>query len=88
MDDDAIVTLQEVAAPPKIGQKTAYTMVQRGELPACRVRGQRRCRRADLEAWVTGQVARPGREAREVAPGARTNDDASPDQRGDKPGGT
>lgn len=58
MDGDAILTLQEVAVLLKIGQKTAYTMVQRGELPAFRVRGQWRLRRSDLEAWIAGQVQR------------------------------
>jgi excisionase family DNA binding protein len=85
MDDDAILTLQEVASLLKIGRKTAYTMVQRGELPAFRVRGQWRCRRADLETWIAKQVAGPGREPHEAAPGVTTGDDAAPDKRGDKP---
>ena len=64
MDDDAILTLQEVAALLKIGKKTAYTMVQQGELPAFRVRGQWRCRRADLEDWIAQQVVGTGRKTR------------------------
>lgn len=87
MDDDAILTLQEVAALLKIGQKTAYTMVQRGELPAFRVRGQWRCRRVDLDAWIAKQVAGPERDTHQATHGAEASDDTSPDKRGDKPGG-
>ncbi|MBN2576277.1 MAG: helix-turn-helix domain-containing protein [Deltaproteobacteria bacterium] len=87
MDEDAIVTLQEVAALLRIGRKTAYKMVQRAELPAFRVRGQRRCRRADLDAWVAKRVAVPGRETREAGHGATANDDTDPDKPGHKSGG-
>ena len=86
MDDDVILTLQEVAALLKIGRKTAYTMVQRGELPAFRVRGQWRCRRADLDAWIAKQVAGAERETHQAAPGAKASD-TGPDKRGEKPGG-
>jgi excisionase family DNA binding protein len=87
MDDDAILTLQEVAALLKIGRKTAYTMVQRGELPAFRVRGQWRCRRADLDEWIAKQVAGPERKTNEVGKGTTANGDTGPDKRGEKPGG-
>jgi len=86
MDDDAILTLQEVAALLKIGRKTAYTMVQRGELPAFRVRGQWRCLRTDLDAWIAKQVAGPG-PAVDKAPGVEESDVGGPTKRGDKPGG-
>jgi excisionase family DNA binding protein len=87
MDDDAILTLQEVAALLKIGRKTAYTMVQRGELPAFRVRGQWRCRRADLDAWIARQVTGPEREPREAAPGATASDGPAPAEPREKSGG-
>lgn len=86
MEKDAILTVRDVAELLKIGQKTAYTMVQQGVLPAFRVRGQWRFRRADIETWITKQVAGPGRAA-DKAPGAEENDAAGPTERGDKPGG-
>ena len=40
MADDEILTIREVTAHLKIGEKTAYTMAQSGELPGFKVRGQ------------------------------------------------
>jgi excisionase family DNA binding protein len=80
MDDDAILTLQQVAALPRIGRRTAYTMVQRGKLPAFRVRGQWRCRRADLDEWIAKQVAGPERKANQVANGT-TKQVAGPERK-------
>lgn len=56
MPSDEILTIREVASLLKIGEKTAYTMAQSGELPAFKVRGQWRFRRADLDAWIRDQV--------------------------------
>jgi excisionase family DNA binding protein len=47
---DEILTVIEVAALLKVADKTVYTMVQQGELPAFKVRGQWRFRRADIDA--------------------------------------
>lgn len=55
MPEDEVLTIKEVAALLKIGEKSAYTMVQRGDLPAFKVRGQWRFRRADLDAWIEEQ---------------------------------
>ena len=55
---DEVLTMKEVAALLKIGEKTAYTMAQRGELPGFKVGGQWRFRRADLDAWMDGQRSR------------------------------
>jgi len=57
---DEILTIPELAALLKVGEKTAYTMAQRGELPGFKVRGQWRFRRTDIEAWIDGQI-RAGR---------------------------
>lgn len=54
--DDEILTIRELAALLKIGEKTAYTMAQRGELPGFKVRDQWRFRRADINAWIDKQV--------------------------------
>jgi excisionase family DNA binding protein len=41
---DEVLTMKEVAALLKIGEKTAYTMAQRGELRGFKVGGQWRFR--------------------------------------------
>ena len=56
MSSDEILTIRDVAALLKIGEKTAYTMAQSGNLPGFKVRGQWRFRRADLDAWICQQV--------------------------------
>jgi len=60
MADDEILTIREVAAHLKIGEKTAYTMAQSGELPGFKVRGQWRFRRSDIDAWIHDRVGKPG----------------------------
>lgn len=55
---DEILTVQEVAALLKVADKTVYTMAQNGEIPAFKVRGQWRFRRADLDAWMAKQTRR------------------------------
>ncbi len=54
---DEILTVQEVAALLKVADKTVYTMAQRGEVPAFKVRGQWRFRRADIDVWIQEQTA-------------------------------
>ena len=58
MADDEILTIREVAALLKVGEKTAYTMAQSGKLPGFKVRDQWRFRRADIDEWITRQVKR------------------------------
>ncbi|MDF1552533.1 MAG: helix-turn-helix domain-containing protein [Deferrisomatales bacterium] len=60
MPDDEILTIREVATLLKIGEKTAYTMAQSGDLPGFKVRGQWRFRRADIDTWIRDQVERAG----------------------------
>ena len=55
---DEILTLPEVAQLLKVAQKTVYTMAQKGELPAFKVGGQWRFRRADLDAWIDSKTRR------------------------------
>ncbi|MCA3554181.1 helix-turn-helix domain-containing protein [Aestuariivirga sp.] len=54
---DSILTLPEVAVLLKVAEKTVYTMAQRGQLPAFKVRGQWRFKRSDLEQWIEDQKA-------------------------------
>ena len=49
---DSILTLPEVALLLKVAEKTVYTMAQRGQLPAFKVRGQWRFKRSDLDEWI------------------------------------
>jgi excisionase family DNA binding protein len=54
---DSILTLPEVAVLLKVAEKTVYTMAQRGQLPAFKVRGQWRFKRSDLDQWIEDQKA-------------------------------
>lgn len=54
---DEILTLPELAQLLKVAEKTVYTMAQKGELPAFKVRGQWRFKRADLDQWIEAQKA-------------------------------
>ena len=64
MPEDEVLTIKEVAALLKIGEKTAYAMAQNGELPAFKVRGQWRFRRADLLEWIEEQKRAAGGDPR------------------------
>ncbi len=56
MPDD-ILTLPEVAIFLKVAEKTVYTMAQKAQLPAFKVRGQWRFKRVDLDRWIEQQKA-------------------------------
>jgi len=64
MSSDEILTIRDVAALLKIGEKTAYTMAQDGDLPGFKIRGQWRFRRADLDAWISEQVEQARAESK------------------------
>ncbi len=52
---DQVLTVREVAELLKLAEKTVYSMAQRGEIPAFKVRGQWRIQRTDLQAWIESQ---------------------------------
>lgn len=52
---DEILTLPEVAERLRVAEKTVYTMAQKGELRTCKVGGQWRLKRADLDQWIEDQ---------------------------------
>src|SRR5947209_658959 len=52
---DEILKLPEVAQLLKVAEKTVYTMAQKGELPAFKVRGQWRFKRVDIDRWIEQQ---------------------------------
>ncbi len=60
MVSSEILTLKEVAALLKVAEKTVYTMAQRAELPAFKVRGQWRFKLADIDRWIDRQKAASG----------------------------
>ena len=65
MSSDEILTIRDVATLLKIGEKTAYTMAQSGDLPGFKVRGQWRFRRSDIDAWISEQVEQARAESTE-----------------------
>jgi len=58
MKADSIISVKEVAGLLKVSEKTVYSMVNSGELPAFRVRNQWRIRREDLETWIESYPSR------------------------------
>ena len=54
---DEILTLPEVAQLLKVAEKTVYSMAQKGQIPAFKVGGQWRFKRADLDKWIEDQKA-------------------------------
>jgi excisionase family DNA binding protein len=50
-----ILTLPEVAQLLKLAEKTVYSMAQQGQLPAFKVGGQWRFKRADRDQWIDAQ---------------------------------
>ena len=55
MSTEEVLKLRDIAALLKVGEKTIYSMVQAGELPAFKVRGQWRFSRKDIDAWIEQQ---------------------------------
>ena len=49
---DEVLTIKDVATLLKLADKTVYSMAQQGELPAFKVRGQWRFKRADMDGWM------------------------------------
>jgi excisionase family DNA binding protein len=54
---DEILTLPEVAKLLKVADKTVYTMAQKGQLPAFKVRSQWRFKHIDIDGWIEQQKA-------------------------------
>jgi excisionase family DNA binding protein len=55
MQNEQILTIKDIAALLKVGEKTVYTMAQSGELPGFKVRGQWRFSRKDIDDWIEQQ---------------------------------
>jgi excisionase family DNA binding protein len=55
---DEILTLSEVAGLLKVAEKTVYTMAQKSQLPAFKVRGQWGFKRLDIDQWIEQRKAK------------------------------
>ena len=51
-----ILTLEEVAVYLKAGKRTVYRLVQEGKIPAFKLGGSWRFRRAELEQWIAASI--------------------------------
>jgi excisionase family DNA binding protein len=58
MKDDAaeIFTLDEVAAYLKVGKRTVYRLASSGKIPAFKLGGTWRFRRAELDQWIAIRI--------------------------------
>ena len=75
-----VLTIRDVADLLNVGTKTVYTMAQNGELPAFKVGGQWRFRRADIDMWIQARVdARSGGRARSKQEASTAVDDDAED---------
>ena len=57
-----VLTIKEVAALLKLAEKTVYSMANAGEIPAFKIRGQWRIKRAELDQWLDAQPRGGGDE--------------------------
>ncbi len=57
-----MLTLAEAAEILRIAERTAYDLARQRRIPAAKVGGQWRIRRAELDAWLDkgGEAAAPG----------------------------
>ena len=52
---DEVLTIRKVAVLLKLAEKTVHAMAQTGEIPAFKIRGQRRIKRTELDQWIDAQ---------------------------------
>lgn len=53
---DEILTIDEVASYLKAGKRTVYRLAASGQIPAFKLGGTWRFRRAELDRWIAGQI--------------------------------
>lgn len=56
-EDSEILTLDEVAAYLKAGKRTVYRLASSGQIPAFKLGGTWRFRRAELDRWISSRIA-------------------------------
>lgn len=55
--ESEILTLDEVAAYLKAGKRTVYRLAQAGRIPAFKLGGTWRFRRAELDRWIAARIS-------------------------------
>jgi excisionase family DNA binding protein len=58
-----ILTLDAVATYLKAGKRTVYRLAQKGEIPAFKLGGTWRFRRAELDSWIAESINKKKYEA-------------------------
>lgn len=53
---DEILTIDEVAAYLKVGKRTVYRLASSGKIPAFKLGGTWRFRRAELAQWIASRI--------------------------------
>jgi excisionase family DNA binding protein len=53
---DEILTIEEVAAYLKAGRRTVYRLAANGQIPAFKLGGTWRFRRAELDRWIAART--------------------------------
>jgi len=56
IEQDEILTIEEVAAYLKAGRRTVYRLAANGQIPAFKLGGVWRFRRAELELWIAARI--------------------------------
>ncbi|MCF5911150.1 helix-turn-helix domain-containing protein [Aeromonas veronii] len=59
-----ILTLEEVAAYLKAGKRTVYRLAQEGRIPAFKLGGSWRFRRAELDNWIAASIENPHKQGK------------------------
>lgn len=57
-----ILTLEEVAAYLKARKRTVYRLAQEGKIPAFKLGGVWRFRRAELDRWIDASIENPQKQ--------------------------
>lgn len=53
---EEVLTIKDIAEILKLAEETVYSMATNGELPAFKVRDQRRVQRTDFERWMADKA--------------------------------
>ncbi|MBL8299348.1 MAG: helix-turn-helix domain-containing protein [Rhodanobacteraceae bacterium] len=56
--ESEILTLEEVAAYLKAGKRTVYRLASNGQIPAFKLGGTWRFRRAELDRWIDSRIVK------------------------------
>lgn len=57
-----ILVLEEVAVYLKAGKRTVYRLAQQGAIPAFKLGGSWRFRRAELDRWIAASIENPQKQ--------------------------